>query len=204
MAAADRREAILAAALDAFAAGGYHETSLDAVAERAGISKALIYEHFASKRELHGALTETYVHELLDRVARATAAAPPGERRLRAGVEAFLRFVEERRDAWRMLVRNVGDAEIAASLDRVMEEVSATITEIMVADARAEGVDEPYVEMAVEMLAQQLVGAVRSLANWWDDHREVPRERVLEVLMDFAWLGMDRVSAGERWRVRPS
>ena len=78
MPTADRREAILASALDAFAGSGYHETSLDAVAERAGISKALIYEHFASKRELHRALLERYVHELLARVIEATAAAEPG------------------------------------------------------------------------------------------------------------------------------
>jgi AcrR family transcriptional regulator len=199
MNAADRRAAILDAALDAFAAGGYHETSLDTVAARAGISKALIYEHFASKRELHGALMETYVHELLGRVAEATAAAEPGEERLRFGADAFLRFVEERPGAWRMLVRNVADSEIFAWQDRLIEEVAEAITEMMVADARAEGVDEPYLERSIEMLSQQLVGAVRSLANWWDDHRDVPRERVLEALMDFAWLGMDRVSSGERW-----
>ena len=53
---------------DVFADGGYHETSVEAVAERAGVSKALIYEHFDSKRELHRALLERYVHELLARV----------------------------------------------------------------------------------------------------------------------------------------
>ena len=68
MSAADRRAAILDAALDAFSEGGYHETSLDTVAERAGISKALIYEHFPSKHVLHKALLETYVAELMQRV----------------------------------------------------------------------------------------------------------------------------------------
>ena len=75
MPSADRRQLILAAALDAFAAGGYHETSLEEVAERAGISKALIYEHFSSKRKLHRALLETYVHELLATVSEATGGA---------------------------------------------------------------------------------------------------------------------------------
>src|SRR6202023_1245 len=104
--------------------GGYHETSLETVAERAGISKALIYEHFASKRELHGALLETYVRELLARVTSGTAAAEPGEERLRAGVDAFLLFVEERRGAWRMLFRNVGDPEIAEWLARLQAEAA--------------------------------------------------------------------------------
>ena len=83
MSAEARRAAILAAALDAFSAGDYHETSLGDVAERAGISKALIYEHFASKRELHGALLDSYVQELLGRVITAVAAEEPGEHRLR-------------------------------------------------------------------------------------------------------------------------
>ncbi len=201
MAAADRREAILAAALDAFAEGGYHETSLEDVAERAAISKALIYEHFGSKRELHDALLETYVAELIGTVAEATAAAEPGEQRLRAGLDGFLGFVERRRDAWRMLVRNTADADIATSVERVRHEAAGAITALMVADAPpgspVEGVER---ELAVEMLAQQLVGAAQSLANWWDEHRDLPRGRVLAIAMDFAWVGLERVGEGETWQ----
>ena len=102
MSAADRREAILDAARNAFADTGYHETSLDAVAERAGVSKALLYEHFASKRELYVAMLEMHVHELVERISGAVAGAEPGEPRMRAGLEAFFGFVEERRGAWRI------------------------------------------------------------------------------------------------------
>ncbi len=200
MPSADRREAILTAALDAFAAGGYHETSLDDVAERAGISKALIYEHFSSKRDLHGALLETYMQELLATVAEATAAAAQGELRLRAGLDGFLGFVENRRDAWRMLVRNAADGDLAGSFERFRHEAAAAITALMVADAPpqspAAGIERG---LAIEMLAQQLVGAVQSLANWWDEHREVPREQVLSLAMDFAWIGLERLGEGEAW-----
>ena len=102
MAAPERREAILAAARDAFAEGSYHEISLDRVAEGAGISKALIYEHFPSKRDLHRALLESYFGDLLERVVGAIAEAAPGEGRQRAGLDAFLAFVEERRGGWRI------------------------------------------------------------------------------------------------------
>jgi len=50
------------------------------------------------------------------------------------------------------------------------------------------------------MIAQQQIGAIQSLADWWGEHREVPKERVIQTAMDFAWLGMERVSSGERWR----
>jgi AcrR family transcriptional regulator len=201
MSAADRRAAILDAALDAFSEGGYHETSLDAVAERAEISKALIYEHFASKRELHKALLETYVGELLGRVLDAVQAAEPGGERLLAGADAFLRFVEERREAWRMLVHNPRDPDVTQSVGRVQEEVAEAIAVQMAEDAPPDrrGQDPRDAQLAVEMLSQQLVGALRSLANWWDDHREIPRGQVLGVLMEFAWLGLERLGEGERW-----
>ena len=203
MPAADRREAILAAALDVFAEGGYHDSSLDGVAARAGVSKALIYEHFASKQELHSALLEASRVELLDRVAAAVAEAETAEDRLRAGLEAFLTFVEERRGAWRVLFRNVSDPEIAASLDRVQEGAIHDVAELVARDAPAESpVEGESVEIAVEMIAQQLVGAGQALANWWDEHREVPREAILQAHMDFAWLGLERLASGERWRAQ--
>ncbi|HKG36224.1 MAG TPA: TetR/AcrR family transcriptional regulator [Solirubrobacterales bacterium] len=199
MAAADRREAILAAALDAFATGGYHETSLEDVAERAGISKALIYEHFPSKRDLFGALLDTYVGELMHRVVGTITAAEPGEERLRAGIESFLAFVEERREAWRMLVRNVSDPEIAAALERLRHEVAGSITVLMAEEAPPELYTGVGREQAITLVAEQIVGAVQALANWWDENREVPRERLLEIAMDFMWLGMDRLGEGRRW-----
>jgi AcrR family transcriptional regulator len=200
MSAADRREVILRAALDAFAASTYHETSLDAVAERAGISKALIYEHFSSKRDLHGALLETYGRELLDRVTAAIAGATPGEARLRAGIDAFLRFVEERRDAWRMLVRNAGEPDVARSVEVLQADAASAIGALMAEDAEAaQLLRREQAGLAIETLAQQLTGAVRALANWWDENREVPRETVLTMAMEFAWLGLERLGEGERW-----
>jgi AcrR family transcriptional regulator len=200
LSAADRRTAILAAALEVFSERGFHEASLEDVAARGGVSKALIYEHFDSKRELERALLEMNVHELLGRVTAAITSVDGEEERLRAGIDAFLRFVEERPVAWRLLFRNVGDPDIAEAFARLQEEVSRTIAALMLANAPdALRAADPEFEQATEMMAQQLTGAVQSLANWWDDHRAVPRERVLEMAMDFAWLGLGRLGAGERW-----
>ena len=77
MPAADRRALILEAAREAFAEGGYHRTSLEEIAERAGVSKALLYEHFDSKRELHRAMLETHVNELIARLNAALRRAAP-------------------------------------------------------------------------------------------------------------------------------
>jgi AcrR family transcriptional regulator len=200
MSAADRREAILDAALEEFSMNGFHETSLEGVADRAGISKALIYEHFPSKRDLHGALLGRYVHELLERVIGAIATAAPPEQRLRDGGDAFLSFVEDHREPWRLMVRNPADSGVEASVERVQSEIALAVAALMQADATPEMGENPDdAHFEIEMLAQQLVGALRALANWWDDHREVSRERLLKTHMDVAWIGLDRLSQGESW-----
>jgi AcrR family transcriptional regulator len=200
MAAGDRREAIMAAAVEVFSGRGYHEASLDDVASEAGISKALIYEHFDSKRELHVAILEMHVRELLARLARAVSTMPPGEERLRAGLEALFGFVEEHRGAWRMIFRNAGDPEIADAFARMQVEVASVIAALMATDAPPELERGRDRELAIEMIAQQLVGAAQALANWWDDHQRVPREQLVALVMDFAWIGLDRLGQGERWR----
>ena len=202
MPAAERRELILEAAIDAFADSGYHQTSLEEVGRRAGVSKALIYEHFTSKQELYGELLETYVHELLERVGSAAISVEEGgEGRLLAGLEGFLEFVDERRDAWRMLIRNRASADVAELFERLFDEVAVMISSLMAEDmppsVLPEGAD---FDMVVEATSRQLLGAITSMADWWDEHREVPREQVLAMIMEFAWVGLERAAAGERWQ----
>jgi AcrR family transcriptional regulator len=204
MSAADRRPLILAAARSAFADGGYHETSLDAVAERAGVSKALIYEHFTSKRELFHAMLEMHVAELIERISAAVTAAEEPEDRMRSGLAAFFGFVEERRGAWRIIFRNAGDPDVAAAMARLRDGVSAAIVALMSEEATQAFPDEPERDRVMQMVAQQMVGAMQSLADWWDLHPELPKEEVLAVAMDFAWIGQERLSGGERWSGRPA
>jgi AcrR family transcriptional regulator len=193
-----RRSAILDAALEVFAANGYHASSLEEIAAAAGISKALIYEHFRSKRELHAALLQSHVQELFERLARTAGTDEPGEVRLRAGVEAFLRFVQERRDGWRMLFREAADPEVGRALRLVQDRATAMVAALIAAEPATRPPGEPGRERGIEMLAQQLTGAVQALANWWADHPEAPREELVDRVMDFAWLGLERLRDGER------
>jgi AcrR family transcriptional regulator len=199
MPASDRRALIIEAAREAFAEGGYHQTSLDSVAERAGVSKALLYEHFGSKRELHAAMLEAHVHELIERINAALVDAEPGEGRLRAGLEAFFDFLDERRGASAIMLRNTGDPDVAEWLGRLREAIGAQVVTLMTEEAAELIREDPELRGAIEMIAQQQIGAIQSLADWWGEHRDVPKERVIATAMDFAWVGMERVSGGERW-----
>ena len=196
-----RRAAILGAASTVFSARGYHSASIDDIASEAGVSKALIYEHFSSKQELHAKLVEAHAAELYERLAAAVPSAEGSASRLAAGLDAFFRFVEERRDAWRMLFREAADPEAVAVLDRTLAQVTAVVAGLIAAEPVAQRLPQgdQERERGILLIAQMLVGAAQTVANWWADNADVPRERLVETAMDFAWLGLDRLSHGERW-----
>lgn len=199
--AEERRSAILDAALTAFSQKGYHATSLDDIAGEAGVSKALIYEHFASKQELHADLIARNARELTQRVAGALSAVEVEStvERLAAGLEAFFAYVEERRDAWRMLFRDAADPESSAVLERMVQQVTAEVTVLIAQDPGARQLTRVGDERSLRLLAEMLVGGAQAMANWWTDHPEAPRAQLVEIAMDFAWLGLERLSRGERW-----
>ena len=199
--AEERRSAILDAALTAFSQKGYHATSLDDIAREAGVSKALIYEHFASKQELHADLIARNARELTQRVAGALSGVEIEStvERLTAGLEAFFAFVEERRDAWRMLFRDAADPESSAVLERMVQQVTAEVTVLISQDPGARQLTRVGDERSLRLLAEMLVGGAQAMANWWTDHPEAPRAQLVEIAMDFAWLGLERLSHGERW-----
>lgn len=194
-----RREAILDAALEVFAEHGYNGASIDEIAQAGGISKALIYEHFPSKRDLHVSLLERHVQEIFERLALAAATSDPGEVRLRAGVDAFLEFVETRRDAFRMLFRDAAEPEVAEILASVQRQTAAAVAGMIASEPRTQRGDPDQDRQPIEMLGQILTGGVQSLALWWGDHPDVPREHLTDAVMNFAWLGLERLRAGERW-----
>ena len=189
LSAPERRAEILAAALAQFAARGYHGTSIDDIATTAGISKALIYEHFASKRELHDELLAEHAGELFARFRANAEKGAVGEERLRGGVDAFFSFVEERREAWRALFRDQADPELAPMVDRLQDQAAAVIMALTAEDPTA-----PVLEPRDgEMLARLLSGACQGLANWWLDHPEVPRADLVDRVVDFCWTGLERL-----------
>jgi AcrR family transcriptional regulator len=194
----ERRQAILRAALDVFARRGYHAASIDEIAQAAGISKALIYEHFPSKRDLHVSLLEAEVRVLFARLVESAATGEPGEVRLRQGVDAFLQWVEERGDAFRMLFRDAVEPEVAEVVGGLQMQATTAIAELIAREPLGPRTHDPVREQTIEMLAQLLSGAVQSLAIWWQANRDVPRERLVDVIMDFCWKGLERLRDEER------
>lgn len=201
--AEERRTGILDAALAVFSERGYHEASIDEIAGEAGVSKALIYEHFSSKQELYGELIARNARDLTQRVAGALSGVEVEStaERLATGLEAFFAFVEERRAAWRILFRDPSDPESAAVLDRMVGQVTAEVTVLISQDPGARDLTRGQADQSLRLLAEMLVGGAQSMANWWTDHPDTPRAELVAIAMDFAWLGLDRLSRGDRWSV---
>ncbi len=203
LSAEQRRERILNAAMQLFAERGYPETSMGQIARKAGITPAVIYDHFSSKAALQIELLERQTAELIAYVASALQESPPEmSERLRAGVDAFFRFVEEHGFAWRMLFRDPpSDPEVAAAYRRLSRQATEGIAGFV--EAAAEGVldDYPDPNRTAEMFAELIRSSQNGLVAWWYEHRDVARETIVERMLEFCWIGLERVARGERVRL---
>src|SRR5947209_10496566 len=98
-----RRVQLLRAAQDVFVAQGFHAAAMDDIADRAGVSKPVLYQHFPGKRELYLALLEQHVDELTDRVARAMADTEDNRARVDGAVGAYFDFIDAEGEAFRLV-----------------------------------------------------------------------------------------------------
>ncbi|HTZ86385.1 MAG TPA: TetR/AcrR family transcriptional regulator [Solirubrobacteraceae bacterium] len=192
-----RRELILQGARELLAERGYERMSIADVATAAGITPAVIYDHFDSKAQLVIELLERHTAELLREVGMAVQGVPAdAAAQLRAGVEAFFAYVEEHRCAWRIMFRDPpSDPEVAAAYRRLDSQATAAIA-VFLRSGDNEGALGAYGDPAktAEMFAEALKAAQNGLAAWWYVHPDVSREEVVERLLDFAWRGLGQMS----------
>ena len=202
MPAVDRRRLIEGSAQELFAERGYGATSLDDIASTAGITKAVIYDHFKSKAQLHAHLLERQTDELLAFVAARTGAldVDPATRMAR-GLDAFFEFVETHPYAWRMIFRDPpADGQLASVHRRIQARASRDIAERLSGQAgRRPAAQLPQ---RVELLAEGLKWATNGLAAWWYEHPEVGRPEIVAAAMDLTWVGLERVAARDRPETR--
>jgi AcrR family transcriptional regulator len=198
--AEERRDRILQGALGVFAERGYQEASMAAIAAAAGITPAVIYDHFSSKAELHITLMESQAGKVLVSVGSALAGAPDELReRLRVGVDAFFAFVEQNGFAWWLLFRDPPtEPAVAAAYERIQQTATSGIAAFIRQDAPPALLERPDADRDIEMFAQLLRTAQNGLAAWWYDHPETPRAVLVDRVVEFCWVGLERVAAGER------
>lgn len=179
-----REQLILRVAGRVFAEGGYDRASMDRISALAGMSKPMLYAYFGSKEGLYVAYVERTGAELVQRLVAANrSAGSHAPTRLRAVIGEFLGFVEEHRDGWIVLFRELTTrqplAEQVAQLrGRLVAEVRGMLEDGSQTDDShpATGLSPP----ASEGVAEAIVGAGEALANWWLTRPEVPRQDVAD------------------------
>jgi AcrR family transcriptional regulator len=181
-----RRLQLLRAAQDVFVAQGFHAAAMDDIADRAGVSKPVLYQHFPGKRELYLALLEEHVSELADRVAEAMGATDDNRTRVDGAVQAYFEFIDAEGEAFRLVfesdLRN--DADVRAIVDRGTQVCVEAIAGVIAAETGADS------ERAL-MLAAGLTGLSETAARWWLPRKgSVSRDEAVSLMSALAWRGM--------------
>jgi AcrR family transcriptional regulator len=181
-----RRAQLLVAARDVFAAQGYHAAAMDDIAEKAGVSKPVLYQHFPGKLELYRALLTTYADELVDRVQKAIVATANNEERVHAAVSAYFDFVAGEGQAYRLVFESDlrSEPEAAAVVDGALTRCIDTVASAVTTDA---GMDSAR----ARLLAVGLVGLSQVAAQYWlDSDQAVPRDEAVGLMSSLAWRGL--------------
>ena len=181
-----RRAQLLVAARDVFAAQGYHAAAMDDIAEKAGVSKPVLYQHFPGKLELYRALLTTYADELVGRVQKAIVATSNNQERVHAAVSAYFDFVAGEGHAYRLVFESDlrGEPEAAAVVDGALTRCIDTVASAVTTDA---GMDPAR----ARLLAVGLVGLSQVTAQYWlDSEQTVPRDEAVALMSSLAWRGL--------------
>jgi AcrR family transcriptional regulator len=184
-----RRRQLLDVALQLFAARGFHGASMDDLAEAAGVTKPVLYQHFGSKRELYLEVLDDVGNRLLEAIGKAAAAAGGPRQQVENGFSAYFRFVADNESAFRVLFVGSGrDSDEGGFVDAVRR------VEDAIADAIAVLIEADIEDEHRRLLAHGIVGLAESTSRHWLRHgrREGP-EVLARRLADLAWAGLRSV-----------
>ncbi len=173
---------------------------MEHVAATAGVSKALVYQHFPSKEELFAAVTEHVVEGFMGRLPEVLSMAGDALGAWRGVVRLLCDLVSERPEAWALVARHLDNPEVGAPLRGLREQMTEVLAAVLASyyapEQGSAAPSEEVVEQA-RMTVPLLVGALQGLMSWWLEHPEVPRAKVEARAVAFGWLGLDRIRRGE-------
>ena len=158
----ERRAQLLEAALEVFVAQGYHAAAMDEIADRAGVSKPVLYQHFPSKLDLYLALLEQACDKIIDATRVALASTNDNQVRVEAAMAAFYDYVANAQGAFRLVFESdlTNEPAVRAQVDRVTQECSEQIAQVIHADT---GLPDDI----SGLLAVSLVGMGQVSARYW-------------------------------------
>src|SRR5262249_5516264 len=186
LAASARRAQLVEVGRRLFAQRGYEAASVEEIAERAGITKPVVYEHFGGKEGLYAVVVDREVEHIVSRIVEAISQGSPRERVERAAL-AFLRYVEERPDGFTTLLRDTPALKGSGEMPGLMHDLADRVGTIFTEQFRKAGYDAK----AAPIYAHALVGMVAFVGQWWtESQKPPPAEAVAGHLAALAWMGL--------------
>jgi AcrR family transcriptional regulator len=183
--AAERRQQLLDVALECFSKQGFRGTSMTDIAEGAGVTKPVLYQHFGSKRELFLELLRDLGGRLRAAIGRATAGAAGPRQQVENGMRAYFVWVEEHRAGFEILFAGDRrhDREFVAEAAKVESDIADAIASLIV----VEGLDEDR----RRLLAYGIVGLSETTCRYWlREELDLTPDDLARQVADLAWAGL--------------
>ncbi len=190
MSGRERREQLLDIGRAVFGEKGYDAASIEEIAQRAGISKPIVYEHFGGKEGLYAVVVDRETSKLLDRITAALDADHP-KAMLEQSARAFLSYVEEEPDGFRVLVRDAPAVTTSGSFGSLIGDIASQVDYVLVEEFKARGYDPKL----APLYSRALVGMVALVGQWWLEEKKPKRDRVVAHLVNVAWNGLSNLEA---------
>jgi AcrR family transcriptional regulator len=182
-----RRAQLLDAAKEVFTSKGYHAAAMDDIAEAAGVSKPVLYQHFPSKLDLYLALLDSSCERLVEIVTEALASTDHNADRVVATMGAFYEFVSSSAGEFRFVFESdlTGEGRVQQRLWRVNDEIADSIAAVISEDTALPGAES-------KLLAISLVGIAQVSARYWvsGDSAKIPLDEAKQLVSSLAWRGI--------------
>ena len=185
MTASGRRQQLVDVGRSLFAQKGYDATTVEEIAASAGVSKPVVYEQFGGKEGLYAVVCDREMAYLGTEITHALAEG--GSRlRIERAAMALLRYIEERTEGFRILVRENSTTVAGTSFSTLLNDAVASVAYLLEEEFRNRGYDP---ELS-GVYAQALVGMVSGTAQWWLDVREPSKEEVAAHIVNLCFNGL--------------
>lgn len=189
-----RRAQLLDAAQSVFASAGYHAAAMDDIAERAGVSKPVLYQHFPGKLDLYLALLDTHCSTLEQLVRTALEAKGSPRSRVFATIAAYFDFVAQDDGAFRMVFESdlTSEPQVRQRIDAVTRAATEAIADAIVRDTSGGLSDDQALLMAASLAGLAQVSA----RHWLAQGTPVPRAEAAALVGGLAWRGVTGFPTG--------
>jgi AcrR family transcriptional regulator len=184
----ERRQQLLDIARKLFAEKGFEATSIEEIANRAGVSKPVVYEHFGGKEGIYAVVVDREMQQLLDRIQSALSGGHPREL-LEQAARALLDYIEDSTDGFRVLVRDSPVASQTGTFSSLLNDIASQVEHILGVQFGARG----YEPQLAALYSQALVGMVALTGQWWLEVRKPKKDEVAAHLVNLAWNGLSHM-----------